>query len=773
MAPRLAACVAVAWLAFGMLGIASHLARAQQTGPTLAPVQDVVSEDVIRGIRVEGNQRIEAPTIRSYMVVEIGEPFDPAKLDQSLKNLYATGLFDDVALGREGDELVVTVVENPIINRIAFEGNRRLDDEVLSNEVQLRPRVVYTRSRVQNAVSRILELYRRNGRFAATVEPKVIELDQNRVDLVFEINEGPLTDVSRIVFIGNEAFDDSALRDVIQTREAAWYRFLTSDDTYDPDRLAFDQELLRRFYLARGYADFNVGSAIAELTPDGRNFVITFTVDEGDRYDFGTIDLESRLPDLEPEQLRELITTKSGEVYDADQVEESIVALSEEIGELGYAFVEVEPVPTKHPDERVIDLTYVINEGSRVYIERIDIVGNLRTLDEVIRREFRVDEGDAFNTALLRRSRQRIENLGYFEQVELNTQPGSSPDKTRIEVEVSERSTGELSFGAGFSTSDGPLGDIRLTERNLLGRGQSVRAEFTISARTQQIDFSFTEPYFLDRDLAAGFDLFRRRTDFQSEGSFDQKSLGGTLRASYPLTERWRHGLRFTVRQDEITDVDEDASRFIRDEEGDNLTILVGQDLTYDVRDTRFLPSDGYLIRLEQDVAGLGDTQFIRHEATGSYYYPFTPNWVLNLAARGGYIFGYGGENVRLFDRFFLGGQTLRGFKFAGVGPRDITTDDALGGNLLFTTTAEQRFPLGLPEELRMFGRVFVDAGTLTELDVNGPEIADSGSIRASAGIGLSWLSPLGPIAIDLSQAFLKEEEDETEFFRLSFGTRF
>jgi outer membrane protein insertion porin family len=773
MAQRLAACVAFAWLAFGMLGMASHLARAQQSGPSVAPAQDVVSEGVIEGIRVEGNQRIEAPTIRSYMVVEIGDPFDPAALDQSLKNLYATGLFDDVALRREGDELVVIVVENPIINRIAFEGNRRLDDEVLSNEVQLRPRVVYTRSRVQNAVSRILELYRRNGRFATTVEPKVIVLDQNRVDLVFEINEGPLTDVSRIVFIGNEAFDDDTLRDVIQTREAAWYRFLTSDDTYDPDRLAFDQELLRRFYLARGYADFNVGSAIAELTPDGRNFVITFTLDEGDRYDFGTIDLESRLPDLEPEQLRQLITTEAGEVYNADQIEDSIVALSEEIGELGYAFVEIEPVPTKHPEERVIDLTYVINEGSRVYIERIDIVGNLRTLDEVIRREFRVDEGDAFNTALLRRSRQRIENLGYFERVEMNTQPGSSPDKTRIEVEVSERSTGELSFGAGFSTSDGPLGDIRLTERNLLGRGQSVRAEFTISSRTQQLDFSFTEPYFLDLDLAAGFDLFRRRTDFQSEGSFDQRSLGGTLRASYPLTERWRHGLRFTVRQDEITDVDEDASRFIREEEGDNLTILVGQDLTYDVRDTRFLPSDGYLIRLEQDVAGLGDTQFIRHEATGSYYYPFTPNWVLNLAARGGYIFGYGGENVRLFDRFFLGGQTLRGFKFAGVGPRDITTDDALGGNLLFTTTAEQRFPLGLPEELRMFGRVFVDAGTLTELDVNGPEIADSGSIRASAGIGLSWLSPLGPIAIDLSQAFLKEEEDETEFFRLSFGTRF
>jgi outer membrane protein insertion porin family len=773
MAPRLAASVAVAWLVLGALGAGSERALAQQPEPPLAPSPEIAAQGVIEGVRVEGNQRIEAATIRSYMAVEIGDRFDPAALDQSLKNLYATGLFDDVALRREGDQLVVIVVENPIINRIAFEGNRRLDDELLQNEVQLRPRVVYTRSRVQNAVSRILELYRRNGRFAATVEPKVIELEQNRVDLVFEINEGPLTDVSRIVFIGNQAFSDSTLRDVIQTREAAWYRFLTSDDTYDPDRLAFDQELLRRFYLSRGYADFNVASAIAELTPDGRNFVITFTVEEGERYDFGEIDLESRLPDIEPGQLRVLIETETGDVYNADEIEDSIVALSEELGALGYAFVEVEPVPNKHAEERVIDLTYVINEGPRVYVERIDIVGNLRTLDRVIRREFRVDEGDAFNTALLRRSRQRIENLGYFERVELNTLPGSSPDKTRVEVEVSERSTGELSFGAGFSTSDGPLGDIRLTERNLLGRGQSVRAEFTISARTQQIDFSFTEPYFLDRDLAAGFDLFRRTTDFQSEGSFDQKSTGGTLRASYPLTERWRHGLQFTVRQDEITDVDDSASRFIREEEGDNLTILVGQNLTYDVRDTRFLPSEGYLLRLDQDVAGLGDTQFVRHEATGSYYYPFTPNWVLNLAARAGYIFGYGGENVRLFDRFFLGGQSLRGFKFAGVGPRDVTTDDALGGNFLFTSTAEQRFPLGLPEELRMFGRVFADAGTLTDLDVSGPEIADSGSLRLSAGVGLSWLSPLGPIAIDLSNAFIKESEDETEFFRISFGTRF
>jgi outer membrane protein insertion porin family len=768
MAPRLAAWVAIAWLVLGLLVVAADPARAQPAG-----LAAQAAPGVIEDVRVEGNERIEAATIRSYMVIAIGDPFDPAELDQSLKNLFATGLFDDVALRREGEVLVVAVVENPIINRIAFEGNRQLDDELLSNEVQLRPRVVYTRSRVQNAVGRILELYRRNGRFAATVEPKVIELEQNRVDLVFEINEGPLTDVSRIVFIGNHAFSDSELRGVVQTREAAWWRFLTSDDTYDPDRLAFDQELLRRFYLARGYADFSVGSAIAELTPDGRKFVITFTVDEGEQYSFGEIALESRLRDLEPEQLRELLKTESGDIYNADQVEESVIAVTEEIGKLGYAFVDVEPVPQKHDAERLIDLTYVINEGSRVYIERIDITGNLRTLDRVIRREFRIDEGDAFNTALLRRSRQRIENLGFFERVEMNTVPGSSPDKTNVEVAVSERSTGELSFGAGFSTSDGPLGDIRLTERNLLGRGQTVRAEFTISGRTQQLDLSFTEPYFLDRDLAVGFDLFRRTTDFQSEGSFDQKSTGGTLRGSYPLTEHWRHGVRFTVREDEISDVDNSASRFIKDEEGSGLTVLVGQNLTYDVRDTRFLPTQGYVLRLDQDVAGLADTQFVRHEVSGSYYYPFTPNWVLNLAARGGYVFGYGGEDVRLFDRFFLGGQTLRGFKFAGVGPRDTTTDDALGGNLLYTATAEQRFPLGLPEELRIFGRVFVEAGSLTEVDANGPEVEDSGQLRASAGGGISWLSPLGPIAIDLSHAFLKDDVDETEFFRISFGTRF
>jgi outer membrane protein insertion porin family len=759
--------LATGWCLLALLGTVLSQAQAQTSGTTGNQA------GVIQQIRVEGNQRIEAATVQSYMTVAPGDPFDPARLDESLKNLFATGLFDDVAIRREGNDLVVSLVENPIINRIAFEGNLRLSDDSLSSEVQLRPRVVYTRSRVQNAVSRILELYRRNGRYGATVEPKVIHLPQNRVDLVFEINEGPLTEIERIVFIGNEAFDDGDLRGVIQTKETAWYRILSADDTYDPDRLAFDQELLRRFYLSRGYADFNVRSVIAELTPDGQRFVLTFTVEEGEPYTFGEIAIDSRLRDLEPEQLRALLATESGDTYNADQIEASILALTEEIGELGYAFVEIDPVPTKDEANRTIDLTYIINEGSRVYVERIDIVGNVRTLDKVIRREFRLAEGDAFNTSLLRRSRQRIQDLGFFEGVQLRTLPGSTPDRTRIEVEVSERSTGELSFGAGYSTSDGPLGDIRLSERNLLGRGQSLSAAFTISARTQEIDLSFTEPYFLDLDLAAGFDLFRRSTDFQSEGSFDQVTTGGTLRGSYPLTERLRHGVSLTIREDEIKDVSNDASVFIREEEGSALTALLGHTLTYDVRDTRFLPSDGYLIRFDQGVADFGaDTQFVRNELLVSYYYPFFPDWVINLAARGGYIHGLG-EDVRLFDRFFLGGANLRGFKFAGVGPRDITTGDALGGNLLYTGSAELRFPLGLPEELRIFGRTFIDAGTLYDSDAKGPQVEDSDELRAAGGIGVSWLSPLGPISLDWAQAFLKNEEDETEAFRINFGTRF
>jgi outer membrane protein insertion porin family len=738
------------------------------------PAMAQTGADSVGQVRIEGNERIERATIESYLTLKPGDRFTPDALDQSLKNLFATGLFDDVKVSRDGNTLVVAVVENPIINRIAFEGNSRLDDKTLEAEIQLRPRVVYTRSRVQNAVTRILELYRRNGRFGASVEPKVIELDQNRVDLVFEIAEGPVTRVGGITFIGNEHFSDSTLRGVIQTRESAWYRFLTSDDTYDPDRMNFDQELLRRFYLARGYAEFAVVSAIAELTPDGNEFFLTFTVEEGPQYNFGVVNIDSRLRDLTAEELQQFVEAKEGTVYNADQVESTVQRLTDEVGKLGYAFAQIEPVADLNRDALTVGVTFQIEEGPRAYVERIDIRGNVRTLDEVIRREFRIAEGDAFNTALLRRSEQRVRNLGFFETVEIRTVQGTAPDKIVVDVRVAEKSTGELSFGAGFSTSEGVLGDVRLTERNLLGRGQEIRANFTVSQRRQEIDFSFTEPYFLDRDVAAGFDLFFRETDFQSESSYDETSRGGTLRAGYPLTENLRHGVRYTLRQDDIHNVDDDASVFIQAEEGERLTSLVGQTFTYDLRDTRFLPSEGYMLRLDQDLAGLGgDNKFIRHEGRADWYYSLRKDWVVNLAASGGYIHGYGGEDVHLSNRFFLGGTSLPGFEYGGVGPRDSETDDSLGGNLYYTGAAELRFPLGLPEELRIFGRTFVDAGTLYDIDVSGPTLEDEDSIRVAGGFGISWLSPMGPLSVDVAQPIIKESGDKTEMFRVSFGTRF
>ena len=738
------------------------------------PSASAQTEPVIRRIVVEGNERIETSTVESYLALRVGEPADAERVDQSIKSLFATGLFDDVSIEPQGETLVVRVVENPIINRIAFEGNRRLDTSVLEAEIQLRPRVVYTRARVQNAVNRILELYRRNGRFAAKVEPKIIELDQNRVDLVFEINEGPTTGVGGISFIGNEQFSDSTLRGVIQTRESAWYRFLTSDDTYDPDRVAFDEELLRRFYNARGFADFQVVSVVAELTPDGREFFITFTLDEGPKFEFGEIRVETSLTDLETEQLIRLAESVKGDTFNAELIEATVQALTDEIGRLGYAFVEIQPLLTKNPETLTVDVTYQIDEGQKVYVERIEISGNLRTLDYVIRREFRLAEGDAFNTALLRRSQQRLRNLGFFESVDMTTETGSAPDRVVIKTRVTERSTGELSFGAGFSTQDGVLGDIRLTERNLLGRGQDLRANLTVSQRRQQIDLSFTEPFFLERDLAAGVDIFRSRTDFQSESSYDETSTGGTLRLGYPLTENLRHAVRYTLRADEIQDVDDDASVFIKEAEGETTTSLVGQTFSYDRRNERFLPSEGYYLRFDQDVAGLGfDNRFLRHELRAEYYYPIIPDVVFNLSGSAGHIVGIFGEDVGLVDRFFIGGNSLRGFKFGGIGPRDSETDDRLGGNLYYVGSAEVRFPLGLPDELRIFGRGFVDAGSLREIDVNGPTLDESNGLRVGAGVGLSWLSPLGPLSISFAQALVKESRDETELFLLSFGTRF
>jgi outer membrane protein insertion porin family len=728
---------------------------------------------VVQQIRIDGTQRIDPETVQSYLLIKPGDTADADKLDRSLKALFATGLFADVLLRQEGGTLVVRVVENPIINRIAFEGNKRVNEEQLLAEVQLRPRVVYTRTKVQNDVKRIIDLYRRSGRFAATVEPKVIQLPQNRVDLVFEISEGQITGVQRINFVGNQRFSDGRLREVIQTKESRRWRILSTDDTYDPDRLSFDRELLRKFYLANGYADFRVVSAVAELTPDREGFYITFTIEEGDRYKFRKIDVNSRLRDLNVDDLRRKLTTVSGDWYDADKVESSITALTDSVGSLGYAFVDVRPRINRDREAKAVDVTYEIQEGPRVYVERINITGNVRTLDKVIRRELRLAEGDAFNTAKLRRSRQRIRNLGFFDRVEVNNVPGDQPDRTVVNVEVQEKSTGEISFGVGFSTSDGALADISLRERNLLGRGQDLKLGFTVSQRRQEVDLSFTEPYFLDKNLSAGFDVFHITRDFQRESRFDQKNVGFTVRTGYQITEPLRQTLRYTLREDTIENVSPDASRLIREQAGSTLSSIVGQELLYDQRDDRFDPTEGYYLRLVNDCACLGgDVTFLRNRFGAGYYYPVADEWVASLSGELGYIMDFG-ETIRIQNRFFIGGETLRGFASAGIGPRDITTGDALGGREYAIGTAQLTFPSGLPKELGIRANLFSDFGVLKDSDTTGPEVVDVDSIRVSLGVGAVWRSPFGPIRVSIATPVKKESFDKSELFRFSFGSRF
>ena len=744
------------------------LAPTLDSGPRIKKGGITVSEVI-----VEGTQRIEPDTVRSYMTIKADEIYTARRVNQSLKTLFATGLFADVTIRRQGTVVVVKVVENPIINRIAFEKNAEIDDETLGAEVQLRPRIVFTRKRVQSDVKRLLELYRRAGYFTTKIEPKVIQLPQNRVDLVFEFDEGKETSISHVVFVGNRFFSDDALRDVIQTKEDRWYRFLSSSDTYDPDRLTFDRELLRRYYLENGFADFRVVSAVAELTADQKNFFVTFTLAEGERFKFGEIESTSRIKEIEAAELKSLIKIEPGDWYSASDVDDTVLALTNLAGDRGFAFVEVRPIVDRDRENRIINVTFELQEGPKVFVERIDIAGNVRTLDSVIRREFRLVEGDAFNAAKLRRSRQRIQNLGYFGKVEVNNIAGSESDKTIIEVDLQEQSTGEVSLGFGFSTAEGGLVDAGITERNFLGRGQKIKAKFTLSQRSQNVDLGFTEPYFFDRDISAGVDLFKQERDNSDESSFTSKRLGVGFRLGYEINEEWRQRLRYIVRKDEIAEVDDGASFFIRQQEGKSTTSMIGQDLTLDLRNSKIDPTSGYLSRISTDIAGLGGAaKYLRARLENTYHYQIATNWVFHLIGEAGHMVDFG-EDIRINDRFFIGGESLRGFEESGIGPRVAGTNDALGGQSYAVGTVELGFPSGLPQELGFTGAFFTDFGTLINPVEDDSSILDESSLRMSVGVGLKWRSPFGPIRLDLALPILKEDFDQEEILRFNFGTRF
>ncbi|MBX9945956.1 MAG: outer membrane protein assembly factor BamA [Reyranella sp.] len=746
-------------------------------GTTAHAQRGAAGGGAITAIQIQGNVRAEPQTIRSYLQLKEGQPFDAVAADRSLKALFATGLFSDVVIEMQGSTLVIKLTENPIINRVAFEGNNKIEDDKLRDEVQSKPRQVFTRARVQADVERILTIYRRSGRYNASVEPKIIRLEQGRVDLVFEINEGDVTGIKRITFIGNEAFGDGTLRGKIRTSESAWWRFLSSDDRYDPDRLNLDRELLRKFYLSEGYADFRVVSAIAELSPNRDGFFVTFTISEGERYKFGNVEIATRFQGLDVDPLKGFLLMDEGDWYDATEVEKTVAALSEVVGSLGYAFVEVRPNIRRNKDTKTVDVTFDIQEGPRVYVERINISGNTRTLDKVIRREFRLAEGDAFSSAKLRRSQDRLRALGFFEKVDVSAAPGSAPDKTNLEVQVVEQSTGEISFGAGYSTTAGILGDISIRERNLLGKGQELRLGISVGTLSTNIDLSFTEPYFLDRSMVAGFDVFRTSNDRQAVANYSDESLGFALRSGWAYSEYTRQIVRYTLRNTNIFNVQPFASPVILAQAGSATISELAETISWDTRDTRLNTTKGWLLRNTIAVAGLiGTEQYARTTADAVYFKSIVEDFVVSVGGSFGVVLPYNNSYIRLNNLFFLGGDNLRGFAVGGVGPRDARTTDSLGGQYFYTTTAELSFPLiGLPKELGLLGKAFVDTGSLwgNQAAGFGASVLDSQLMRVSTGLGIQWISPFGPIRVDYAFPVVQEVWDKTQNFRFSFGTRF
>lgn len=807
--------------------------------PVAGPGFDILGVSIakaqaVSSIVVQGNQRVEAETVRSYLTIRPGRSYSARDIDESLKALYATGLFSDVQIQPRGGQLVVVVVESPLINRISFEGNKRLTDEQLGTVIESKTRGFLSRTRVQSDVQRLLEAYRRNGRFLAAVEPKIIELPDNRVNLVFEFDEGAKTAVSTITFNGNAAFSDGRLRDVIKTRESGLLGFIRSTDTYDPDRLAQDQESLRKFYTKNGYADMRIVSASADLDRERNVFFVTFTVDEGEQYRFGAVDVQTTLPELDTNRLRSIVRSTPGSVYSAEDIEKSMEEIVLEASKSGYAFAQVRPRAIRDYAGKTIAITYYVDEGPRVYVERINVRGNTRTRDYVIRREFDIAEGDAYNRAHVTKAERRLNRLNFFKSVRVTTEPGSSPDRIVMNVDVEETSTGEIGFGAGYSTAEGFIGDVSLQERNFMGRGQFIKASVQFGESQRGYSLSFTEPYFLGRRVSAGFDLYTTHYQETYFRSYQEDTKGASVRVGLPITDNLTIGASYSIFTQDIllgkSQIDGNYNNgeasiaykqyISQAHKGGNVfnpcpgggacnrytvTSMPSVNLVYNSVDNIQFPRDGVYTKLQTDFAGLGgDVSFLRTTLDARYYRELYADWgtVGMVRLKAGHIQGVG-ERVSLINNFFQGGETIRGFATAGYGPRDISkidptkggsyrVNEALGGRSYVAVTAEATTPFPFtPEEFGLYYSVFADAGTLFNVDGSGlPKqgttifdgkgnnvgsfrYVDDMAIRSSVGVGVVWRSPFGPLRADFGFALTKGRGDQTQVFRFSGGTQF
>jgi outer membrane protein insertion porin family len=755
----------------------------------------VAEAAVVRSIDVQGNQRVDDETIRSYIGIAPGQSFSNNDIDEAVKRLFGTGMFSDVRINQVGSTLVVQVEEHSIVNQVLFQGNKKIKDAQLAQAVQLKPRSAFSNAALEADAQAVRDAYSRIGREDATVTTQVIDLGEGRVNVVFEVVEGARTKIARIDFNGNNAFSDRRLADVISTKRSTILSFLLRDDVYDENRLRADEEALRRFYYNRGYADFQVISATGELNESTNEYVVSITVEEGDRYTFGDIGIESTIEGVDGESLRSLLETRTGNVYSAKDVEDTIIALTEHVAGLGYAFAQVTPRGDRNFENHTIAVTYAIDQGPRTYVERIEIRGNARTRDYVVRREFDVSEGDAFNQVLIQRAKRRLERLGYFETVEISTAPGSEPDQVILVVDLVEKSTGEFSIGAGYSTggdTSGPSIEGSITERNFLGRGQFIRFSAGGGENSRDFTLSFTEPYFLGRRISAGFDIFRQTRRYNN---YESEATGATVRFGLPITEALSTQFAYTYSQEEYEYRDQCLTAGELDPAKCNVSVAI-QDgvnnspwvkssvsgtLLYNTIDDMKNPHEGLYATFTTEYAGVGgDAEFIKVSGRGTYYQTLSEEMdiVGLLTGGGGYIAGTGDEGLRVFDQFKNSDRIIRGFEYNGIGPFDANTLEHLGGTTYFHASAEAQFPMPLfPESFGLKGAVFADAATLygTELQPQ-PGLTVAGTSmewRASVGAGIIWASPFGPLRVDYAVPVVKEDTDEEQNFNFGISTRF
>jgi len=759
-----------------------------------AGTTSVAAGGTIQSIKVSGNQRIETSTIVSYLVVQAGEPFNQDELDRSLKTLYATGLFSDVTLSRQGGTLLIHVVENPIVNRIAFEGNHAAKDEDITKEISLRARAVYTPEMATHDRQKILDLYAQKGRYDVSVTPQIIRLSHNRVDVIFQISEGELTLIRKIAFVGNKAFSEARLAQVITSKETAWYRFFSSSDEYNPDRVKYDGELLRRFYLRNGYVDFNVTDATAELSPNHKAFYVTFTLHEGPRYRYGKIEVQSSLRHVTPQSLRPRLNLFEHQWYDGDDVQNESDRLQSWLQANGHPFAQVRPEIARNTDNHTVDLLLDVSEGPRVFVDRIDINGNTITQDRVIRRQFDFAEGDALTPAAQRRAKQSLQDLGFFNTVTVQTQAGSAPDREVVNIGISEKPTGQLTLGGGYSTDAGILGNAGIRQSNLVGSGIDAGITGTLAQYERQVDLSVTDPYFLNRNLVAGIDLYDIETNNQYVQNYYETRLGGTARIGYAFNRYLSQSWNYSLVDRDVGDIYSAASLVVQAEAGHSLLSQIGTTLAYDRRDSRLSPRHGYSVTLGVDVAGIGgDAKYVRMKADTAYYVPLDAltgnhDWTLSFKGGVGYLTDYGGGRESIVDNFYLGGDNLRGFLDGGVGPHTNVTQahqnsDAVGGRFIYTESQQVTFPLPLSADLGLSGRYFVDVGGLggeRALRKSFPApnqlegiYNNSLTPRVSTGVGVSWKSPFGLINVDLGVPIVKKDGDQTQVFRFGFGSNF